>query len=350
MISDFKAAERKFFLGTCITLASIGSALAQHPEPKSAQVIDDPVYTHAQRLVEIEPGRKLNLYCTGSGSPTVVFDAGLTDEDSVWGFVQPVIAQRTRTCSYDRAGVGFSDAGWRPSSSENIVDDLHRLLAAASIKPPYVLVGHSYGGLNVKLFAYRYPAEVLGMVLVDPSHEDQGNEERRLNPDFDKIVLATRIVALNDCIAGARSGFKPDTALYKQCVNPADPHLSDAINAAHHALYVQPTFQLAQLTEEESLRGHTSVDQVRAARHKLGDMPLIVLTRTSDPRPLAPTETQQARDAGYRQWVALHDDIASLSTRGANRIVPNSGHYIQFDQPQAVNAAINEVLDALKIN
>ncbi len=350
MISDIKAAERKFFLGAFMMLASISSALAQNLEPKSVRVIDDPIYTHAQRLVEIEPGRKLNLYCTGSGSPTVVFDAGLTDEDSVWGFIQPVIAQRTRTCSYDRAGVGFSDAGRRSSSSDNIVDDLHRLLVAASIKPPYVLVGHSYGGLNAKLFAYRYPAEVSGMVLVDPSHEDQLNEARRRNPDYDKTVLATRVAALHDCVAGAHTGFKPGTDLYNHCVNPVDPHLSEAINAAHHALYVQPTFQLAQLTEEESLIGHASFDQVRAARHKLDDMPLIVLTRTNDPRPLAPTETREARDAEYQQWIAMHDDIASLSTRGINRIVPNTGHYIQFEQPQAVNAAIDEVLDALKVN
>ena len=100
------------------------------------QVINDPAYAHAQQQVEVEPGRRLNLYCQGTGAPTVIFETGLADDLSAWALVQPAIAAHTRACSYDRAGIGYSDPGRRPADSANIVDDLRRLLVAASLKPP----------------------------------------------------------------------------------------------------------------------------------------------------------------------------------------------------------------------
>ena len=126
-------------------LASALGAAASAADGKS-KVIDDPAYTRPQRLVEVEPGRKLNLYCVGKGSPTVIFESGLTDDMAVWGMVQREIGQHTRACAYDRAGVGFSDPARRASDSANIVDDLHRLLAAASIK---AFVGEDYAVSHV---------------------------------------------------------------------------------------------------------------------------------------------------------------------------------------------------------
>jgi pimeloyl-ACP methyl ester carboxylesterase len=104
---------------------------------KSTAVIDDVAYEKPQRLVAIEHGRRLNIYCTGTGSPTVIFDSGLGGKTAVWGLVQPAVAEHTRACSYDRAGLGFSDPPDRPSTSANMVDDLHRLLRAAGIRPPF---------------------------------------------------------------------------------------------------------------------------------------------------------------------------------------------------------------------
>jgi pimeloyl-ACP methyl ester carboxylesterase len=164
-------------------LCSLNTSTAAIPlaTDKITAAIDDPAYTHAQRSVEIEPGRSLNLYCTGKGSPTVVFDSGGGGETVDWATVQPVIAGHTQACSYDRAGLGFSDPAKRTSDSANIVDDLHRLLTAAAIKPPYVLVGASYGGLNVRLYADTYPTDVAGMVLVDSTSEDWKEEELKRN-------------------------------------------------------------------------------------------------------------------------------------------------------------------------
>lgn len=127
------------WISTLVLAAALPVLAAQ----KSTAVIDDPAYTHAQRLVTVEAGRRLNLYCTGRGAPTVVFDSGLGDGTKAWGLVQSVIAAHTRACSYDRAGLGFSDPSARPGTSANSVDGLHRLLQAAGIKPPYDL-GRSF--------------------------------------------------------------------------------------------------------------------------------------------------------------------------------------------------------------
>ncbi|MDX6631237.1 MAG: hypothetical protein QOH00_3483, partial [Gaiellales bacterium] len=114
-------------------------------------------------------GRSLYLSCSGSGRPTVVMDAGLGNTHETWHAVAPVISKRTRTCTYDRANLGASDAAPKPRTSAEAVADLKRLLTVAKIRPPYVLVGHSFGGLDVRLFASDYPKEVSGLVLVDPT-------------------------------------------------------------------------------------------------------------------------------------------------------------------------------------
>ena len=121
------------------------------------------------------PGVSLNLNCTGSGSPTVILDTGLGVPAAGWDLVQPEVAKFTRVCSYDRAGYGWSTPGPMPRTSEQIVKELHALLTAAGEKGPYILVAHSFGGFNVRLYTAQYPNDVAGLVLVDTSHEDQNN-------------------------------------------------------------------------------------------------------------------------------------------------------------------------------
>lgn len=127
---------------------------------------NDAAFARPHQLVDIG-GRRLNLYCSGSGPVTVVFDSPATDAGWNWHTVQPGVAARTRACVYDRAGVGFSDPSPAASTSGNLVADLHALLGKAGIDPPYVMVGSSFGAMNVQLYAYRYPDEVKGLVLVD---------------------------------------------------------------------------------------------------------------------------------------------------------------------------------------
>ncbi|MGH9710601.1 MAG: alpha/beta fold hydrolase, partial [Candidatus Acidiferrales bacterium] len=117
----------------------------------------------------------LNLDCSGQGSPSVILDSGLGLPAIGWKFVQPEVAKFTRVCSYDRGVYGWSSAGPMPRTSSEIVKELHALLAAAGEKGPYILVGHSFGGYNIRVFNGAYPAEIAGMVLIDASHEDQNS-------------------------------------------------------------------------------------------------------------------------------------------------------------------------------
>jgi pimeloyl-ACP methyl ester carboxylesterase len=338
-------ARRVVFTVSALCFACAAAASMAFGAEKNTSVIENPAYIHAQRLVEVESGRRLNLYCLGTGSPTVVFDSGLGDGTEAWALVQPVIAAHTRACSYDRAGYGYSDPGTHEASSAHIVDDLHRLLVAASIKPPYVLVGHSFGGMNVRLYADLYPADVVGMVLVDSAEEDWRETYWQLDPKqqtrAQDVDDEEDFQARLDCVKAAAVGLREGTEAYRNCVPDPDPHYSAQINAAYAKVYRLPAYQQATFSEQENLY-HESAGQVRAARRWYADMPLIVLT--SSPRKPGTHETQALRDAFNRAHAFHADQLAALSTRGVVRPVPDSDHMIQMSQPDAVNAAILEVL------
>jgi pimeloyl-ACP methyl ester carboxylesterase len=313
--------------------------------------IDGATYTQPQQMVEVERGRRLNLYCAGNGSPTVVFESGLGAPHSNWGFVQPVVAQKTRTCAYERAGLGFSDAATRASDSKNIVDDLHRLLVAAAIKPPYVLVGHSYGGMTVRLYADTYPSEVVGMVLVDPTVEDQTEAYRSLDPkkrtaaQWSAEVIEPNLREGRECVAADPAGFVPGSELFKKCISPDFAQYSEAVNTSNQKQDMRKAVQQAGLSENEQVF-NASADQVRASRHSYGDLPLIVLTSGPRPLPKDPLtpEAQALRAARFQMGVTLHQDVAKLSTRGVNEVVAGAKHFIQLDKPQAVIDAITRVV------
>src|SRR5690242_20528119 len=136
----------------------------------------DQIYLHPGQLVAAD-GAKLNLYCTGSGSPTVLFDAGHQDWAPAWAVVQPEVSKFARACSFDRPGYGFSPPGPMPRTSERIATELHDAVQAAGIRGPYVLVGHAFGATDMRAFADLYPDETKGLVLIDPD-PDPGTPER----------------------------------------------------------------------------------------------------------------------------------------------------------------------------
>ena len=307
---------------------------------KNTAIIDDVAYTRPQKLVTIESNRRLNVYCTGAGAPAVIFDSGLGEGTRSWGLIQPAIAEHSRACSYDRAGLGFSDPPTKPSTSTNVVDDLHRLLHAAHIKPPYVFVGHSLGGMHVKLYAETYLSEVAGLVFVDPSHEDLGKGAWAIDPESRK-TYAPYMEALHRCLEARPDDFVAGSELSKNCGPFPDPHYSAAINAVEMQLGKQHGRLQARISEQENV-WFTSADQVRAAYRPLGDIPIIVLTHEAFPR--GPAETQEQRDAKNKLWIDLHDQIAAMSTRGKRLTVDNAGHNIQMDQPQVVIDSILEIV------
>ncbi|MGZ5790408.1 MAG: alpha/beta fold hydrolase, partial [Burkholderiaceae bacterium] len=288
-----------FISGMAVVMVAAMNMAASCAETVNSQMEKgDEAYAHAQQLVDIGNGRKMNLYCIGAGSPTVVFDSGLSDWGFAWALVHPRIARLTRACVYDRAGLGYSEPSHRPGTSANMVEDLHRLLLAASIKPPYVLVGHSLGGLNVRLYADRYLHEVAGMVLVDPIHEDgmmridaltHGQETARYAP-YAKIWRA--------CAAAASKGYAHGSVLREKCVDAPLPQYSAALNAARQEVEMSPAFQNAQLSEAENFLNGKSFAEVRTARRQYGTMPLVVLT-----------SADRLKVTG-EEWRVLHIELA----------------------------------------
>jgi pimeloyl-ACP methyl ester carboxylesterase len=318
-------------------------ALPLHAAEKNTQVIADPVYLRPQRLAEVEPGRRLNVYCLGRGSPTVVFDSGLGDATRVWALVQPQVAAVTRACSYDRAGFGFSDPSPRPSTAENAVADLHRLLSALRIKPPYVLVGHSLGGLNVKLYAYEHRPDIAGLVLVDPSQEDVFTRNERVDPNRHAGRPAL-LAKFESCLDAKPSDLVQGSDLYKTCISDGpDPRASEALNALEVEHYKRRATMSAWVSENENVFA-LSADEVRAARRSLGDTPVTVLIR--EPSPRRANQPQAEYDAFEKIRMDVASETAGLSTHGSVRVVKNTDHYIQFDQPDEVTAAILEVVRA----
>ncbi|MGB6060240.1 MAG: alpha/beta hydrolase [Candidatus Aquilonibacter sp.] len=307
---------------------------ALHATP--APSVDSEPYTHAQSRVDIGDGRHMNLYCIGTGSPAVIFDSGLGVGSGTlpWSHVQPYVAQFTRACSYDRAGYGFSDPGPLPRTSDAVVSDLHALLVRAGVPPPYVLVAHAIAGLYEPLFADRYPAEVAGMVLVDPSAPGQEELFASQYPKY-AAYREQQLTKLQECA---------DDTARKQCQLPSDPHLSAALNAVIQTIARMPTAWKDDASELES----TGVDaaEVDGASHGYGTMPLIVLTSTQEDQAfqtsMGANDTQVAIVQGG--WTALHDQLAAQSSRGVNCAIAGAGHVIQVDKPNVVIEAIRQVM------
>jgi pimeloyl-ACP methyl ester carboxylesterase len=312
-------------------------------------------YTQAHLRIEVEPGRRLNVFCLGKGDPVVIFEAGGGDDSASFRAVQARVALRTRACSYDRAGIGFSDPAAWPSTAANTVADLHRLITVMSPGKPVVLVGHSDGGLYVPLYAATYPGDVTGMVLIDPF--TVGADEiaaALLTPrqrahwyasDNKDIAHARACVELAD----KRLLVRPDHQMSTCLDNP-----SSADPARHREL----NRQLAHSSEQKALLSalidtYPAPDQgmsaaelaLQNAHPDFGDTPLIVLTAGEDEQTDLPQKTRLAIAAAWRK---NNDLLAARSREGRNIIVPKSHHDIQKEQPAAVIDAVSKVVDAAR--
>ncbi len=304
-------------------------------------------YYRAHRLVEIAPGRKLNLYCVGAGSPVVIFDYGLGGPPTAWKDIQPAIGRITTACTYDRAGYGFSDAGPLPRDTSAEVTDLHRLLQAAHLKPPYVFVGHSLGGLNGALFADRYFNQLAGMVLVDPAFAHQ-DEKFNAIPGV-QAAFAKHAPDYSECIAMAKSGQLPTDA--KRIDACLDRDKSDDATARtvkdrwDMSVDQWLTYQSESQSSAFYLGKNLDSSELDAAQRNWGDLPLIVLTSGDKHYEGFPADQIPAMTA---LWKSGHDELAARSTRGRNIVVPGSNHYIQLDHPAVVIDAIRKVLALAK--
>lgn len=325
---------------------------------RAADTIDIASYAHSQQLVAVEDGRRLNLFCLGTGAPVVVLDAGTGGDSADWRHVQGIIAHTTRTCSYDRAGYGFSDPGRRPMDASDSVDDLHRLIAAAALGRPIILVGHSIGGLYATLFAQRYADDVAGMVLIDPAFWGSDNPYLYGYP---KAHAAEAMAGQRDAVRGTEHCLElarqHDVSAMRanrpSCLddppNP-DPILHQVLDRQEATLsYYEANH--SEFASEFPVDGNFSVDdqELGTGNPHLGSMPLVVLSRGLYLLPFADFSKKES-DLFAKVWRDGHRRLAAASTRGQEILVVGSGHYIQNDKPEIVARSISSVLSAVRDN
>jgi pimeloyl-ACP methyl ester carboxylesterase len=294
-------------------------------------------YPPPGQLVDVG-GYRLHIDCQGNGSPTVVMEAGLGDPSLMWALVQPQIITLTRVCVYDRAGLGWSDPSPKPRTADIMVDELHTLLKDAPIQGPYVLVGHSTGGMLARLYAHTYPTEVVGVVLVDSQHEDQ----------FLRLSNALQQTVKQSFAADAQT-LPLFRALAGTGIGALVPPLAALTDIPKLPSPAREQFSALALSDPKYIEAHTaetiaifeSIDKVRAAHiTSLGNIPLIVLYR-------GVTESLisgMTLDEEKQWWLGLQTELAALSPQGKLVLAEQSGHHIQLDQPKLVIDAILQVV------
>jgi len=311
-----------------------------------------PPFPPPGRLVDLG-GWRLHLNCTGearASQPTVILEPGLGDFSVEWGLVQPRVASFARVCSYDRAGDGWSDLGPRPRTMRQIVFELHTLLEKAGVRPPYVLVGQSYGGPLVRLYAATYPADVAGMVLIDigqlnPVRFIDGKLVRLVETATGRPVPSVQTsnpLRESDIPPGARAQIEAGARQAAPTANqpPRDKLPADAqrmrtwalSQVKHYAAYENP-FEAEELA--------LMIADQKKKEYPLGDMPLIVLT--AGKAEYGPNE-QALEDERRKNQAAL----ATLSRHGKQVIAVGSGHHIQIEDPELVIKSIREVVTAAR--
>jgi pimeloyl-ACP methyl ester carboxylesterase len=324
-------------LAVLISTATCGQGAANASAPP------DSVYARPGQLVDVG-GFRLNLYCMGSGSPTVVFDSGWGDWAPAWSKVQPVIAKWTRVCSYDRAGTGFSDPGPPPRTSVRIAEELRTALHRVGIGGPYILVGSAFGGDNVRTFADLHMDEVAGLVLVDADSTDV--EPKSMQEDEHRGHA--RIPSdLRDC-RNAIAGHKPQQTCAQQFFFRGLPEAEWSPELNAKVLEIAQT-KLAMYEAYSSEMEQTASDETYLQQHhrSFGSRPIRVLTSGNhgvghlETKPKDTPEHlkyEQETTLAQARWLPLSSNSKQIFAR-------NSSEYIQFDEPETVINVIREVYD-----
>lgn len=293
-------------------------------------------YPPPGKLVDVG-GLRLHINCTGADSPTVIMEAGPNDSSLIWQLVQPQISKFTRVCSYDRAGFGWSDAPNQPRSSVNIANELDRLLTRASVPAPYVLVGHDFGTLDLRVFTARHREQVAGMVFVDSVHPDIHNRppfnvaaQSSFANFYYNLIPWTVPLGLPRILGWCRDNF-----IFRNQPREWAELAPEA--AAQYCRLQSWRAEQAQVTDETGA--------FFANISPLGDMPLIVLSH--DPQVndfggfFSPADLVKAEHS----WMEMQGELRTLSSRSKWIVAKGSYHWIQINRPELVVAEVQEIVD-----
>lgn len=291
-------------------------------------------YPAPGKLVDVG-GYHMHIHCVGEGSPTVVMESGLNDFSLQWSSVQAEIGQFARVCVYDRAGFGWSEASPHPRTVATMVSELRTLLQNAEVEGPYVMVGHSFGGIVVREFTHQYPDEVTGMLLVDSAHEQH-------------FVRIPAFATLTEAMARQ---FKLFAALNSFGIMALSPEqipargLGGEALEQYRALLATTDYFNAAVIESSSFLAEFGTGSTHKLKG-LGDLPLIVLTRgLPDSLPILSEQENARYDT---TWHELQRELAGLSSNSRQIIAEDGGHYIQLDEPNLVIDAVRELVEQSK--
>lgn len=263
------------------------------------------------RMVSVH-GESMHIYCTGTGSPTVLLESGLGDSSAAWVDIQPLIASHTRVCSYDRPGYGWSAATTRPRDAATQASDLQELLIQSGENGPYIIVAHSIGGHVARVFTHRHESLVQALVLIDPTDEQaalrvgQPIVPQAMYSTFAMLARLGVMRTFGETLIASQSG----TELPQQVLNKTE------------FLYRPLALQTASRELSWSLESAQQVKEESSAK-SLGALPLLVVTPDNNEN---------------------YDFATGLSSSSTHLKLPNSSHYVHYDHPQEVSKAIRDLL------
>lgn len=344
---------RAFTRGPVLVLITAAMLVCISTAAKAQSVSPAPPSPPPGKLIDMG-GWRLHLNCTGEVSdsqPTVVLEAGVGDFSVEWSLVQPRVARFARACSYDRAGSAWSDLGPRPRTMHQIVWELHTLLEKAGERGPYLLVGHSWGGMLVQVYAMTYPADVAGMVLVDSGHEHgiwtlvNGKPVRLAETATGRAIPPVKTsdpLRESDIPPAARSQIEAAARQMGPRANEP-PRNKLPADAQRMRTWALSQLKLYAATDNpfdaEELAGMIAE---KKKEHPLGDIPLVVLTRGM------PEDQGPGGKAAEDEHKRNQAELVSLSRIGKQVFAAHSRHHIQLDEPELVVTSIRNVLAATR--